>query len=159
MKLPRAMNLWITTALLASTCLVTIAPAALADRGGRRYKGVDRGGWVRNDRHVSRVVVRDSGAGPVLAGLIGGFLLGASVARAEPVVVHEHVCAPAPRYRYWDPYCGEWFISLTQYREHTWDARHPRVVKVFDERGGDCVRTLHWSDGAWYDGDDRDWDD
>ena len=160
MKLPNRMNRTIAAALLFSTCLLAIAPAAQAgNHGSRRYKHENRWRWDRHDRHVRRVVVRDSGAGPALAGLIGGFILGTAVSRQAPVVVHEREFVSAPRYRYWDPYCDEWFVSLSASREHCWDGRHARVVKVCDGYGGECVRTLRWSDGAWYDCGDEDWRD
>lgn len=142
----------ITIALLAASALLALAP--VAEAGHARYKGGDRWRWERHDRRVQRVVVRDSGAGPALAGLIGGFILGAAVtSNAHPVVVHERECAPAPRYRYYDPYCDEWFGSLSAAREHcSYYDRHPWRVRVYSN--GDCVRTMRWSDGAWYDCDD-----
>ena len=142
----------IAAALLAATALLALAP--VAEAGHARYKGHDRWRWERHDRRVQRVVVRDSGAGPALAGLIGGFILGAAVtSNAHPVVVHERECARAPRYRYYDPYCDEWFVSLSSAREHcSYHDRHPWRLKVFSN--GECVRTLRWSDGAWYDCDD-----
>lgn len=155
----RRIHQTLAIAMLATTALLAVAPAAEAGHHGRRYKG-DRWRWDRHDRHVQRVVVRDSGAGPALAGLIGGFILGTAVSsHAQPVVVRQHDCAPAPRYRYYDPYCDEWFVSLTSAREHCSYDRHPWRVKVYDERGGACVRTMRWSDGAWYDCDDHDYDD
>lgn len=142
----------IATALLAVTALLALAP--VAEAGHARYKGHDRWRWERHDRRVQRVVVRDSGAGPALAGLIGGFILGAAVtSNAHPVVVHDRAYTPAPRYRYYDPYCDEWFVSLTDARMHCdrYD-RHPWRVSVY--AGDRCERSLRWSDGAWYDCDD-----
>lgn len=158
MKLPSALNRTLAITLLASTCLLTIAPAAQAGRGSRRSKSVAHSRWDGNGR---RVIVRDSGAAPLVAGLIGGFLLGTVVsnAQAAPVVTHEHHYVSAPRYRYFDPYCDEWFVSLSMCREHSWNDRHPAVVQVFDDRGGSCVRTMRWSNGSWCDVDDRDWRD
>lgn len=156
MKLPNAVNRTLAITLLFSTALLAVAPAAMArdHRGTTRYKGV-----VRHDRNVPRVIVRhdhDSGAAPVLAGLIGGLILGAAISNAQPVVVHERPrYVHAPRYRYWDPYCDEWFVSLSACNADAMREGHPRVVKVFDGYDGPCVRTLRWSDGAWYDvGDD-----
>ncbi len=141
--------------LIASTCLLALAPLAEAGHGPKRYK--HRARW---DRHTTRVVVRESSAAPLVAGLIGGFLLGTAVsdAHAAPVVVHERRVVDAPRYRYFDPYCDRWFSELSSCREHCWNDRHPAVVKVYDVRRGDCVRTMRWYDGAWYDTGDRDWD-
>lgn len=160
MKLPIRMNRGVAIALLATSCLLAIAPAVEAggNHGSKRYKREARWRWDRHDHGHHRVIVRDSGAGPVLAGLIGGIIVGTAVARSAPVVVHEREYVRAPRYRYWDPYCGEWYASLGDCREHCREHRHPRIVKVYDVRGGDCVRTLRWSDGAWFDHDDDGYD-
>ena len=133
---------WITTALLATTVLSLATPAF----AGRRYKN------VYPAAPVQRVVVHEhsSSAGPVIAGIIGGFILGASVAHAQPVVVHEQVYAhPVAVYRYYDPYNGMWFDSLDQcsyahYRGHS------RVIHVIDVSSGRHVRTLRYGDGHWY---------
>jgi len=156
MKLPNSLNRTLVIALLASTCLLAIAPAAMAGRGAGKYKHRARG-----DVHSQRVIVRDSGAAPLFAGLIGGFLLGTAVsnAHAAPVVRHEVRYVQEPRHRYYDPYCDEWFASLSVCREHGWNERHPVVVQVYNGRGGDCVRTMRWSNGGWYNTDDRDWRD
>jgi hypothetical protein len=78
---------WITTGLLATTVLTLASPAFA---GSRRYKR------VHHTVPAPTVVVqhRSSHAGPVIAGMIGGFLLGAAVVNARPVVVHEHRNAP-----------------------------------------------------------------
>lgn len=157
MTIRTPMHRTLAVALIASTCLLALAPLAEAGHGPKRYK--HRARWYPSH---TRVVVHESSAAPLVAGLVGGFLLGTAVsnAQAAPVVVHEHRYVDAPRYRYFDPYCDRWFSELSDCREHGWDDRHPVVVKVYDVRGGDCVRTLRWDDGAWYDVDDRDrWDD
>lgn len=157
MKFPNALHRTLAITLLAATCLVAIAP--VAEAGNRRYKR-HRG----HDRYVQRVVVRDSGAGPALAGLIGGFILGTAVSNARvahpaPVVVRERVYAHEPRYRYYDPYCDEWFVSLSATYDHCCDVRHPRIVRVYEGYDGPCVRSLRWSGGAWYHYEDEDWRD
>lgn len=159
MMLANRMNRVFAIAMLAASSVLVLAPVAEAGRGheSRRYKNTRH---ARHDHRSHRVIIRDSGAGPVLAGLVGGFLLGTAVSRSAPVVVHEReVVHHAPRYRYWDPYCDSWFVSLSDCREHGFHRGHPRVVKVFDGYDGPCVRTLRWSDGAWYDIDDDDWRD
>ncbi|MCC6350471.1 MAG: hypothetical protein IT347_12860 [Candidatus Eisenbacteria bacterium] len=159
MKLPSPLHRTLAVALLASTSLLTIAPAAFAGHGHGRYKRIATSRW---NGHGQRVVVRESGAAPLVAGLIGGFLLGAAVSNAHsaPVVTRDYVHAsPAPRYRYFDPYCGQWFVSLSACREHSWRDGHPAVARVFDAGGGPCLRTMSWSDGSWYDVGDRDWRD
>ena len=72
---------WITAGLIAATVLSLATPAF----AGRRYKN------VYPAAPVQQVVVHEhsSSAGPVIAGIIGGFILGASVAHAQPVVVYE----------------------------------------------------------------------
>ena len=161
MKLSTTLQRWTATGLLATACFLTLAPAAQAGHGygHRRYKGVNEVRVVRRD-HDSRVVVRErSSAGPVLAGILGGFILGAAVAGQHPTVVRERECAPPPpRYRYFDPYCDEYMEDLDECRLHQRDHRHPRVVRVIEISSGDCVQDLRWYDGQWHE-EDMDWDD
>ena len=131
----------LAVALLATTCLLTLAPVAEAGRFKRGH---------RHHRAPSRVVVYRSSPAPVLAGFVGGLIIGAAYARPTPVV-HTVAYRPAPRYRYWDPYCDTWFVSLSSSREHSHFHEHPQIVKVFDHDGGACLRTMQWSAGAWYD--------
>ena len=67
----------ITAGLLAATVLSFASPA-FADRDGRsrRFKG------GQNRHGVERVVIRQRSnhAGPAIAGLIGGFILGSAMA-------------------------------------------------------------------------------
>jgi hypothetical protein len=140
---------WMTTGLLAATTL-TLASPALAGHG-RRYKGVS------HSSPVQRVVIRErSGdAGPALAGLIGGFILGAALtSNAHPVVVHERVYRrPVVVYRYYDPYEDVWFDSLDECEFSSY-RRHPRIVQVIEVRSGRHVRTLRYRDGEWHRWDD-----
>ena len=162
MKTQARWTRWITAGLLAATVL-SFASTAFADHGGssRRFKG------VRESFPAQRVVVRErsNSAGPALAGLIGGFILGAAVtSNAHPVVVHErsYYHRPVVIYRYYDPYEDDWYDSLDQceYRSH-----HPRIIQVIDVRSGREVRTLRYHDGQWcrvsgdYDYDDGGYDD
>ena len=147
---------WITVGLMAAAVL-SLASTAFADRGGRRFKGVNNG------FPGQRVIVRErsSSAGPAIAGLIGGFLLGTAVSsNAHPVYVHEHYCPrPVVVYRYYDPYGDDWYDSLDQCGS---SRRHPRIIQVIDIRNGRHVRTLHFHDGEWRrmngDYDNRDFD-
>lgn len=156
----------IAAGLLLTAALLAAAPAAQADPRGGRYKDVGHG-WQGGR---SRVVFHEhgDGAGPALAGLVGGFLIGTAFAHTQPVVVHERVYREAPpvayrgeyssiRYGYYDPYCDRTFDSLEDARWHALDHRHPRVIRVIDLDSGSCVRTLHLHDGRWI--DDDDWDD
>jgi hypothetical protein len=151
-------NRILAIALLVSTCLLAIAPVAEAGRRHRAHRHKGSHAWCRVDHHGHdhAVVVRQSGPGPVLAGLVGGFIIGTAYARSTPVV-HTVAYTSAPRYRYWDPYCDTWHASLSDCRAHGQHGGHPHIVKVFDD--GRCVRTMQWSAGAWYDIDDEDWRD
>jgi hypothetical protein len=144
----------IHSALLA-TMLLSTASVAYADHG-RRFKGVS------NAYPVQRVVIREhSSAAPVVAALIGGFILGNAVsANAHPVVVHEYpvyYSRPVAVYRYYDPYAGVWYDALDEYRFQRY---HPYVIQVIDVRSGRHVRSLRFHDGAWHrfgdEGCDRD---
>ena len=134
---------WITAGLLAAAAL-SFASTAFADHGGRRFKGVNNG------FPGQRVIIheRSSSAGPAIAGLIGGFLLGTAVAgNTQPVFVHEHYYhRPVVVYRYYDPYGDDWYDSLDQCGS---GRRHPRIVQVIDIRSGREVRTLRFHDGEW----------
>ena len=142
----------IAAALLALTAL-TLAVPAFADRD-RRYKGDD------GPRPV--FVERSSGAGPALAGLVGGFILGnAFASSSRTVIVHSHRRCERPVvvFRYRDPYCDTWYDSLDEcsFRHH----HHPRIVQVIDVRTGDEVRRLRLHGRDWRDDedDDEDFDD
>ncbi len=153
-----AVSRWIAAGLLATTVL-TFASTASADHGRRRFKGVQGG------RGFERVVIRERShsAAPVIAGLIGGFILGSAVSsNAHPVMVHERrYCAPRPVvvYRYYDPYGDDWYDSLDQC-----EFRHggPRIIQVIDVRSGREVRRMRFHQGRWDrisgDYDDRDFD-
>ena len=106
MTLKPSQHRWTLAALLVAVCAVTFAPMALADHGSRRWKHTNRGPAHYASGHRShygawrgpgaRVVIRDRhyyGPGPVLAGLVGGFILG-SVLNPRPVVVRERYSAP-----------------------------------------------------------------
>ncbi len=138
---------WITTALLATTVMSLATPAF----AGRRYKNV----YPAVPAQPVVVYQHSSSAGPVIAGIIGGFILGASVAHSQPVVVHQPVYShPVAVYRYYDPYNEIWFDSLDQcaydgYRGHS------RLIHVIDVSSGRHVRTLRYGDGHWYRVDGR----
>jgi hypothetical protein len=172
MKRLHAYHRLVAAMLVAIFALATFAPLAEASNGrkkGRRYKGP-----VYETRVVERVVVpqrryyqrRSSNAAPFLAGLIGGFILGATTTRA----------AQQERYVYWDPQCEHGFTSFDDARGH-W-SRHsgPRVLYKVESRSGRCVGAFRqdwdgwhewdgnpagWGDERYYggsDGYDRTWD-
>ena len=160
MKPNATVTRWITAGLLATTVL-SFASTAFADRGchSRRFKG------VRGDQGAQRVVIRErsSSAGPAIAGLIGGFILGSAYhSNSRPVVVHERQCyqpRPVVVYRYYDPYGDDWYDSLD-----ACEFRHggPRIIQVIDIRSGREVRRMRYHEGRWNrisgDYDDRDFD-
>ena len=139
---------WVGIGLLA-TLLLSTATVAFADHGGRRFKGVGNGAFCARP-----VIIREhSSAGPAIAGLIGGFLLGTAVSNAQPVYVHHYYSRPVVMYRYYDPYDDFWFDSLDECQFHH---GHPRVIEVIDVRSGRMVRQLRFRDGHWQRFDDFD---
>lgn len=161
--------------LMLATALSVAAPAAQADRGGRRYK---------YDRPPERVIVRDRGYGPVyrnhssgvapaLIGFVGGLIVGSTINHHETVVRQDtyihHDCPPprvvySARNDYYDPYCHETFSSLDEYYDHTCRYDHPRVAQIIDVRSGDIVGECSWQHGGWQSDpyerdDDRRYDD
>lgn len=138
--------------MLSLFTISTFASAALADRGGNpRWRNGPPGREYRyapQARYGSRVFIeRHSDAGPVLAGLVGGLVLGAMLSHAQQPAVQV-------RYSYWDPYSDVGFATLGQCQEHIWRYDHPRIVRVIDDSDGRCVRTLYWRHGGWCDDDD-----
>jgi len=132
--------------MLSAFLAASLAPAAEAGHAyGRRWKP---GPPVRTVRYSQPYygsqyrVVHHSDAGPILAGSVGGIVLGAALSHAQPVVVHAD-------YNYWDPYCDEGFVSLDAYRSHLYRHHHPGVVRVIEVSSGDCVRTMHWDNEDW----------
>lgn len=156
---------WIAGAACAALALGVLAPAAQAGHGrgnGPKVRAWENGRVVERVLRPQRTVIvreRSSDVGPALAGLIGGFVLGATVANAAHGV--------EVRYAYYDPYCRHEFVSFGAYERHAWRCDHPRVVRVIDVRSGDCVHTYAWRHGDWRCEDDfdrdrcdrRDWDD
>jgi len=149
---------WLAGPLAAAMLIAAVAPAAYADHGhGKRYK---------RDKHISKhvehsyrgghydggsvYVVRQSSAGPAIAGFLGGLFLGATIAHAAPA-----------GYYYNDPYCHERFASLEIYRSHLYHHHHPRIVQVVSFSSGACVGTGRYDDGRWQDAGgyyDPNWD-
>jgi hypothetical protein len=133
-------------ALLAAFALAAGAPAAEAGRKNRRGHSTHVVRRVVSPVHRSVVIERHSSAAPLIAGLIGGFVLGAATANAHPAVAVE--------YSYYDPHCDVYFGSLDRYDVHLRRCHHPRVVRVIDVRSGRCVHTYGWRDGGWRCDDD-----
>lgn len=173
MKLHALFSRGIPTLLVAAVAVTAAAPAALAAHNDVRFKGSSsswhggyggggyhayRGGWGRAEYR------EHSGVGPAIGGFIGGLVLGSVISHSNDtycppptrVIYRERVVEPA--YRYYDPYCGEEFASLDEYRDHASHARHPLVARVIDVRSGDCVDTYCWKDGGWRSGYGPDYD-
>lgn len=155
-------------ALLVTTATAALAPAARAELPWRRpHRGVVvlAGGpaWA-GPRVVVRARAYDVGPAPVLAGLVGGFVLGAALAHAQPVVVappvvvREPVCAPPPpAYRYEDAYGDRWWDTLDECTQAACGFHGPRVIHVVEAGSDRLVRTLYWKHDHWI-SDDDDWD-
>lgn len=166
MRFSTRLNRSVAIGLLAATAAVSFAPAAIAgnDRHrDRRYKRVERRAPAPVHRNHWRVVQsRHSHSAPVLAGLIGGFILGSTVssARSQPIVVRERVVVREARGRYFDPYCETWYGDLGECRLSMRDHRHPLIVQVIDSRRDECVETVRWERNRWERTSDdyRDWD-
>ncbi len=161
LRLSRGMLIVLGVAVAAAS----LVEPALADHG-RRYKGP---GGFRGDggpRIVQRVYAspgrgyaysRGSSAGPALAGLIGGLIIGSVIAQAA-APPHAY-CPPAVADDYYyDPYCHQRFTSLDAYGAHLDRYDHPSWVRVIDGRSGRCVGERYWQDGRWRDRDDDEGD-
>lgn len=156
----------VSIGMLAVTAILLMAPMAQAGNGrnnGRRYKGVHRSSHRVSQPQHSRVVYsrssRHSNAAPIIAGVIGGFILGSAIgnAHARPVV-RERVVVREARHRYYDPYCEQYYDTLDECRLASRDHRHAHIVQVIDSRRDECVETLRWERGGWQQCDD-DWRD
>ena len=151
MTLQTRIQSWISVGLLASAVTLAFAPVASADSGWRRYKG---NGPSRSQQwpaqHRSYIHESGGGAGPVLAGLIGGFILGAAVSHPTHVIVRDRgYSRPEPQYRYYDPSDDEYYDSIDECGGSY--GRRPQVIRVIEVSSGNCVRTMHWQNGGWCD--------
>ncbi len=152
MKTPLPIQRTIAVLMLSVITLGSLAPVALADRGGIPHWR-NNGPRGREIRYAPQgwsggpvFVQRHSDAGPVLAGVVGGLILGAMLSHAQPAVqVH---------YSYWDPYGNAGFATFGECQDFIWRHDHPRVIRVIDDSDGRCVRTLYWRHGGWSDDDD-----
>ena len=174
----------VLTLLAAATLALTVSAAEAGGR--RRYKGSYRvNGYtvrryvrpipvVRRSRYVHRIPVGAYTLGrPVSGGFLafgtGGVALGFTLGHRLPF-----------GYAYYDPYCHDYFPTLSVYHNHCRLHRHASVIRVVErDRGyddydrwdgrdgdryhddcegceeGDCE--LHGRNGWDHDGD-RDWD-
>jgi hypothetical protein len=149
----------LVVALVAAGAVMTLIVSPSDADSWRRYKG------VREERVVVRptrtVVVHSYDPAPVLAGFIGGVVLGTALSHAPDydshVYVHEDPACDDDAVSYYDPWCREDFVSLADYRVHLRYHHHPRVVRVVRVYDGAYVRSLCWHGDAWM--DRGDWDD
>ena len=169
MRLVPSLQRLTLAALIASAGLATVASSAGAE-SWHWYKTHGRGPAFVAPRpfYGGRVVVRDRGPGPALAGLIGGFVLGAALTHPQPVVVRERVvyepapaCDPGPvvresvpTYRYEDAWGDRWWDTLDECTDAARADHGPRVIKVVDDETNQVVRTLYWKHDHWISDDD-----
>ena len=163
------LSIWISGFLLAAFAIGVLAPVAEAkSKGSRRYKSEysrhhKSGGYSKRYKpgyghRRTRVVEvhRSSSAGPVIAGFIGGLVLGTVISRsaeAEPY----HRPAVREEYDYYDPYCDDHFASLSSYHRHA-SHRHPVVVRVIEVDSGRCVHVKRYTQGEWVDYQEGDYE-
>ncbi len=172
------LNRWMLATTTIAALSLTLAPLAQAYPGGRHGEHRGHARWGR-PWGVTVVHEHRGGAGPALAGLIGGFVLGAAMAQSHPVVVHERVYSSGPvyrgnecrrddgyrdeartvvRYRYEDPNSDRWWDTLDECRDPQYGSDLPRVINVVEISTGRCVRTMYWKHDHWISDDDG-WDD
>ena len=146
-------------ALVAAGALMSLLVSPSEAAHWRRYKGVREERVVVRPTHT--VVVRSYDPAPVLAGFIGGVVLGTALSHANdydpPVYVHEHPACDYNAVSYYDPWCREGFVSLADYRMHLRCHHHPRVVRVVRVYDGEYVRSMCWHGDPWM--DRGEWDD
>ena len=135
--------------VLTMITAATFAPAAHADHGKyRRYRGPYYSQPVQRVVYTRPVYVHQSGA-PVLAGLVGGLILGAAIANAAPAP-----CPPPHVYAYVDPYCGSRWATFDDCAAHLSYHPGPQLVQLVDVSTGACVNTWCWHQGGW-----QEWND
>ena len=144
--------------MMATLTAISLAPAAYAGNGhGRKYKRSEVSPRCVERVVYSpapRVVVHQSSAGPVLAGLIGGFLIGNAVANANTTVHYAEyspapACPVAPTYYYYDPVCRMSFDNFNECRDHARYHNGAHVIQVIEVGSGNCVETYQWYGGGW----------
>jgi hypothetical protein len=159
MKKVGTLRIWTAGMLLSALAIGALAPMAQADHGRAyghyKYRRTVTYAppFVRSGYPMRRVIVEHrsgGGAGPVLAGFIGGLVLGSAI-QSHPV----YAAPPPPSYYYYDPYARVRYSTLDDCdRDARWH-RHPRVVQVIEVRSGDCIGSYSWQGGRWCE-DDRD---
>jgi hypothetical protein len=118
-------------------------------RGGGGYQAnYGRGGYGGYGGQRVVVVKRGSSAGPVIAGIIGGIALGATLANANQ---RDHCQSRGyeSAYSYYDPYCRESFASFDACASHEQSCGHPRMIRMIDASNGQCVHSYGYQPGGW----------
>jgi len=175
---------WVAALVVGTIAVASIAPAAYAGHGRGNAYGHHkwkRGGYYSDNAYGSgyqtRVVYHSHGSnvGPVLAGVVGGFILGAAVTHATSDHgyyghgSYDHgsydrgysddpargYCPPprpryaSARYAYYDPYCDTQYRSLDACSGHFSHARHPQVVQVVETTTHRVVTRYTYEDGGF----------
>jgi len=150
--------------ILTSAALsLALATPAFAGHGRghgdkwRRYDGYSAPAYVTRTCAAPRVYVHESSCGaPVLAGFVGGLILGAAVHAQYTPAYYAPPPPPPPSYYYYDPYCDVRYGSFDSCQPHFHGCDHPRVIQVISVSSGDCVGTYYWGQGRWHHHDDED---
>ena len=151
MNLSHRKRRWAATLMFAVIVAAFVVPAAEAGNAYGHYRrwkpgpngySYSVGPIVRSyPSHGYYYQRTSSGAGPFIAGLIGGAILGTALSQS-----HAHAAVSAS---YYDPYCGISFGSLDACRAHFRGCGHPEVIRVVE--GGRYTRDLCWQNNGWQD--------
>jgi len=119
---------------LLSTSLTTMASASQV-----RYRD-----YGAHEVRIVRRAPSHSNTGAILGGFVGGLVLGAVLGSASQA----HAQA---QYVYEDPYTNDRYPSYDAYLDQCRYESHPQIVRVIDQRSGQCVRTCRYDEGRWVD--------
>lgn len=144
------MQKWMRNRRVVGTLMLGVMAAALvapAAQAGSRRTGSFAGYRVSSEPVRSQVSYRNhsSGAGPLIAGLIGGIVIGSIISNSSS---HASV---ETGYSYYDPYCEESYGSLDSYRSHIRGCDHPYVCRVMQR--DQYVQDVCWQNNNWHDYD------
>ena len=133
------------------TVIALLAPAAQADSGP--WFRWQQGAHAPRVVQTTRVVYGHSeSAAPVIAGFIGGLVIGSQIGSH---VAYVSSCPPPPppcEYEYYDPYADAYYPSLDDCYAHMRYVSYAPFVQVIDVRTGGCVDSYRWYEGGWHRG-------